>query len=142
MSNTYISMKRRHEKEVNEFPMFAAFSESAFQEGMKKLGLGIGDRKKVASLGCGVFIRTADVPAWSALIHRHEQERKDAIRADQEGTGFIREMFSYELANHEYCYTMDLTETLNALGLTVEEINASSAMKRGLDLAICAQKEL
>ena len=32
-------------------------------------------------------------------------------------------MFSYELANHEYCITYDIEPTLDALGLTLDEIN-------------------
>ena len=45
-------------------------------------------------------------------------------------------MFIYELANHEYCITYDLEETLNALGLSVEEINADERLLHGLNKAI------
>lgn len=141
MANTYITMKRRQQKEVDDFPMFAAFSENALREGMKELGLADNEGGKLTSLGCGVFIRTADVPAWESLTLRHKQERNEAILADKKGTGFIREMFSYELSNHEYCFTLDLTDTLEALGLTADQINASPAMRRGLHLAIRDQDD-
>lgn len=141
MANTYITMKRRQQKEVDDFPMFAAFSEEALYEGMKEMGLTNTERHKLTSLGCGVFIRAADVPAWEAMALRHKRERNEAILADKKGTGFIKEMFSYELSNHEYSFTLDLTDTLDALNLTVEQINASPALKHGLHLAICDQED-
>jgi hypothetical protein len=48
-------------------------------------------------------------------------------------------MFNYELGNHEYCITHDLTDTLDALGLTLEEVNADPMMADALKRAIAAQ---
>jgi hypothetical protein len=50
-------------------------------------------------------------------------------------------MFNYELANHEYGYTQDLTDTLEALGLTMNEINADPRMANALKRAIAAQED-
>ena len=44
-------------------------------------------------------------------------------------------MFLSELANHEYCITYDLEDTLNALGFTIEEINADKRLLHGLKKA-------
>ena len=52
------------------------------------------------------------------------------------GTGYIYQMFLYELANHEYGYTGDVTDTLDALGLTEDEIANSKPLLHGLNKAI------
>ena len=44
-------------------------------------------------------------------------------------------MFLYELANHEYCITYELEDTLEAVGLTIQEVENSKALKHGLVLA-------
>jgi len=66
---------------------------------------------------------------------RFEKERKDAIVADKTGDGYIYQMFLYELANHEYCLTYDYEDTFDALGLTVDEINADKRLLHGLKKA-------
>ena len=48
--NRYVELKRRQEKEVNEFPMFFAFSKEQFSEGMKKLGLEPDEKDKIYSI--------------------------------------------------------------------------------------------
>ncbi len=39
MAETYIQMKQRQQKELNEFPCFFAFSDEQFNKGMEKFGL-------------------------------------------------------------------------------------------------------
>ena len=41
-------------------------------------------------------------------------------------------MFYSELTNHEYGYTRDLTNTLDALGYTIDDINADKRLTKGL----------
>lgn len=134
--NAYAEMKKKHQQEVNDFPMFFAFSDKQFAEGMKSLGLEPEDTDKIYSLrGTGGFYRKSDSQKLHDMFARHEQERKDAIEADQTGEGFIYEMFDYELANHEYGYTRDCGPAFDALGLTVEEIRADKRMINGLNKA-------
>ena len=45
-------------------------------------------------------------------------------------------MFKYELNNQEYCITYDLTDTLEALHLTLEEIESNKNLRIGLKLAL------
>lgn len=121
---TYTEMRDRHQKEWNDFPMFFAFSDSQFAEGMKKLGLKPSDTKKIYKLGSsGGFYRKSDADTLREMIDRQDAEEKAAIAADTNGTGFAFEMFYHELANHEYCVTYDVTEALDALGYTVDDIN-------------------
>ena len=133
---TYRQMKDRHQAEVNAFPLGAAFSEEQLREQLQKLGLDPDTgRQEVVGIGAGCFIRKTDKPAFLEMMDRHAKERKAAIEADTDGTGFIFQMFRHELSNHEYSYTRNAWETLDALGLTLEDVNANPALLAGLESA-------
>lgn len=132
----YSLMKRKHEKEFNEFPMMFAFDSRQFEEGMMKLGLTKDDTDKIYSIGGGGFIRKSDSKALDNLLDRHEDEMKEAIANDKTGEGFIFDMFDYELGNHEYCITYDIGPTLDALDLTYEYVKNNENLLKGLKLAI------
>ena len=125
--NRYTEMKEKHSKEVNAFPMFFAFSNQSFSEGMQKLGLY--DADQVCAIGAGGYIRKTDKDKFIELLRGHRQEREEAIANDKTGDGFIYEMFLYELSNHEYSYTLDYEDTLNALGLTYEDLENNPSLK-------------
>lgn len=133
--NAYLEMQNRHQEEVNAFPMFAAFNNEQFDEGMRKLGLKPTKTKAIQSIGYGMFARKKDIPVFQEMCLRHCREKWQAIEADTTGDGFIRDMFIAEMENHEYSYTYDLTDTLRALRLTAPEIDANPALKHGLKLA-------
>ena len=63
---------------------------------------------------------------------RHERELKEAIASDATGEGFIFDMFLYELDNHEYGYTGDTTDALEALGFTAQEVVDDPRLNRGI----------
>lgn len=134
--NAYQEMKNRQQKEFDAFPMSAAFSNQQFKDMMEKWGLTVNDTDKICSIGGGCYIRKTDKEALCALINRLNNEKENAIAADLTGDGFIFDMFVYELANHEYCITYDLEDTLDALGLTAEQINADKRLTHGLNKAI------
>ena len=134
--NAYQEMKDRQQKEFDAFPMGAAFSQQQFQNMMEKWGLTVNDTDKICSIGGGCYIRKADIAAFTTLINKTAAELKNAITADTTGDGFIFDMFVYELANHEYCITYDLEDTLDALGLTPEEVNADKRLSYALNKAI------
>ena len=134
--NAYQEMKDRQQKEFDAFPMGAAFSQQQFQNMMEKWGLTVNDTDKICSIGGGCYIRKTDIAAFTTLINKTAAKLKNAITADTTGDGFIFDMFVYELANHEYCITYDLDDTLDALGLTIEEIKADKRLHYGLNKAI------
>ena len=135
--NKYRELKSRHEKMMNEFPMFYAFNNKQFEEGMAKLGLNPDETDKIYKLGgTGGFYRKSDSNKLKEMFNTFERETKEAIAADETGYGFIYDMFNYELANHEYCITWDLEPTLDALGLTLAEINADERRLKGFKKAI------
>lgn len=135
--NKYRALKSKHEKMMNEFPMFFAFSNKQFEEGMAKLGLNPDQTDKIYKLGgTGGFYRKSDSDKLKEMFNTFDREMKEAIAADETGEGFIYDMFNYELANHEYCITWDAEPTLDALGLTMEEINADERLLAGFKKAI------
>lgn len=133
--NLYQIIKEKHQKEFDEFPVAFAFSDEQFKEGMKKLGLNENDIDKVYSIGNGGFIKKTDAKAFNEMFKRFDEEMQKAIENDKDGTGFIKDMFYYELGNHEYICTYELDETLDALDLTIEEIEQSESLRKGLQLA-------
>lgn len=141
-NNQYEKLKEKHSKEFNKFPIKFVFSESQFKEAMKDLGLTEKDTDKITGIGIGGgFIRKSDVQAFNEMNKRHRQEEKDAIKNDLTGEGYIKDMFEYELANHEYGYTNNIDDTLIALGLTIDNINNDERLKHGLDLALNRYRE-
>lgn len=134
--NAYEELQTRHQKEVNEFPCFFAFSDEQFKEGMKSLGLRPSDTKMVYRAPGGMFYRKTDSPRLKELLDRHDRERQEAIEGDTAGDGYILQMFQAELANHEFGYTRDLSETLDALGLTRSIIRAHANLFNGLKKAL------
>ena len=141
--NSYLELMKKQETERNNFPMFFAFNKEQFEEGMRKLGLEPNDTGALLKLGdTGGFIRKDDKPDFSDMMERHYLEKKAAIDADSTGEGFIFEMFDYELSNHEYNYTRDLTDALRAVGLTEADIKAGATLKSGLLKAMKKQIEV
>ena len=136
MKNQYQILKDKQQKEFNAFPIGAAFSQKQFEEMMAKWSLFPTDTDKILHIGSGCYIRKTDREAFHELVDRLDREKQEAIAADTTGDGIIKDMFLYELANHEYCITYDLDDTLDALGLTVDEINADPRLLRGLEKAL------
>ena len=56
MSDTYLTLKARHQTEFNAFSINFAFNMRQFEEAMKDLGLTPNDTDKVYRLGGGGFI--------------------------------------------------------------------------------------
>ncbi|MGN0960756.1 MAG: hypothetical protein ACI4PF_00990 [Christensenellales bacterium] len=132
----YLELKQKQQKEINDFPFGFAFSNEQFKEMMEKFGLSENDTDKIYSIGAGGYIKKTDADAMHEMFKRHRQEIEEEIEKDKTGTGFIYEMFKYELSNHEYCITYDLEPTLDALGLTLDEINIKENLKNGLKKAL------
>ena len=134
--NAYAEMKARHQERVNALPLMFAFSNKQFEEGMARWGLTPSDTDKIYKLGgTGGFYRREDSSLIFTTLEENEIEMQAAIRNDLDGSGFIKDMFQYELANHEYCITFDLEPTLAALGLSADDVNASPVLLNGLILA-------
>ena len=139
--NRYADLKQRQHEEFSAFPMQFAFSNKQFAEGMAALGLKPTDTDKIYKAPGGGFYRREDGPRLKEMMARFDQELESAIAADETGDGFIYEMFLYELNNHEYGYTMDTEETLDALGYTADEVLGDPRLKRGIEKAVTEIRE-
>ena len=133
--NTYEEIKNKNQKRINDFPLGFAFGNKQFRDMMEKWGLKETDTDKIYSIGAGGFIRKTDLEEYNKMWDEIRNEHKNLIEQDKTGEGYIKDMFLCELNNHEYSYTRELEETLDALGLTYDQVMESPSLKHGLELA-------
>jgi len=136
--NSYEVLKEKISKKYNDFPFIVAFTNADLHEKLEKRKLTIPDIVQVMP---GTFIAKSDSGKLKELIKWADNARQEAINNDSDGSGYIKEMFEYELWNHEYGYTYDLDDTLNALGLTLEKVKADKKLDNGLQLALKKYRE-
>lgn len=103
-------------KQINKkLGVFYAFSDAQFKKGMQTLKDNevLKEGEKVVRLKYGGFVAHKNIDAYLDLMPKlHEYFRKKEI--DKVGAEAI---IKYELGNHEYGYTYDLTDTIEALKL-------------------------
>ncbi len=139
MSETYQEMKKRWQEELKKIPKKFAFTDEQFKKGMKELGLNENDTDKIIGIGAGGFMKKTDVETYKELSKKHFKEFWTEITKDTVGDKFIKNMFLYELNNHEYGYTNDITDTLISLGLNEKDIKENKNLRTGL---LLAEKEI
>lgn len=124
--NKYLQLKEKHQKEFNNFPMFFAFDQKQFVEGMNKLGLTENDTDKIYSFGnTGGYFRKADASKLNEMLERFEKERQEALKDDE----YLYQAILYELGNHEYIITWDAEPALEAIGLSREDLKNERVAK-------------
>lgn len=135
---TYKEMKERHQREVNALPLAFAFNRDQYREKLAAWNITEVEAKAgaIMTISGGGFIRSTDKDLVIDTFERIRDEKRAAIDADTTGTGFIYQMFVYELNNHEFSYTQEVDETLADLGITDEDLKAKPALKAGLIAAI------
>lgn len=135
---TYKQMKDRHQAEVNKLPLAFAFSKNQYNEKLAEWNITPDEAKNgaIIGIGGGGFIRSSDKDLVIGTFKRIADEEAAAIAADLTGTGYIYEMFLTELDNHEYSYTGDISETLDALKITADDLDKSEALRNGLKKAV------
>ena len=127
----YIEYKDEFEKTVNDFPMMFAFSNEQLEQGKKQLG--VSDNKELLSIGDGGFIRKTDRQAYLDMVDDLKEKLQQGLFNDDE---FLYEAFLYELGNHEYCITYDLTDMLDTLCLDEEQVRNNPRMNKILNTAL------
>lgn len=96
---TYREWLKRREEDANKLPVFYAFNNEQFAEGMNGIGLTVDDTDKIYKLGnSGGFYRKVDAPIIRAFFDRGDK-LKELMENEQ---GFAEEAFYYEMGNHEY----------------------------------------
>lgn len=129
--NKYMEWKNKRQEEFNKLPIKYAFSDKQFKEGMEQLGLHETETDKVFSIGGGGFMKKEDKPLLDKFI---EEDNFEELKQDKE---FFIDMLVYELGNHEYSYTRDLEDTLEACDITQEQLENNERIREyfneGLD---------
>lgn len=128
--NMYTMYKREKQLKINNFPMMFAFSKEQLENG--KIKLGVKDNNELLSIGGGGFIRKIDKEEFNNLIIQLDNELKEKLNNDE----FLFQALLYEIANHEYCYSYDLTDSLEVLGLKEIDVRADERMNNILNKAI------
>lgn len=113
----YRDMTNRHQAEVNALPIYFAFSEKQFKDMLLRMGVRNPKTELYRSAGGG-FYRKADAKLVRSTFARVAKELRDALTTSYE---FAVDAFRFELANHEFCITYDPEDTIDALGLTMED---------------------
>lgn len=123
---SYLELKKKHQKEFNEFPMFFAFNQKQFDEGMHTLGLKPNQIDKIYKFAGGGFYRKTDSKTLIELLNRFHREEKKAMKDDN----YVLEMFEYEMGNHEYDITHSDMKILEVCGIDVDEFEKNALLKR------------
>ena len=106
---------------LNKYAFFA-FDKDQFKGGLQKLGLTEADAGQLVRIPGGGYMLKEHAPAFKQMMQEFETERQTAMHDTNTGRQFTIDMFRTELNDHEYSYTGDPAEALEALGYTLEEI--------------------
>ena len=132
---SYQELKERNQKEVNEFKgLFFAFNNEQLAEGMQKQGLQEKEYNKICSIGGGGYLLKERKEAFADMFKRQKAEKKSYNKNKKQ----LLDSLIYELNNHEYCITYDVTETLEALNLKSEDLPVGllkKACKKSLEMS-------
>lgn len=128
MKNIYEEFKERQQKETNNLPIYFAFGNAQLQEKADELGFkSIDDMiNNVVGIGAGGFCKKEDHQNIINTFKKHDEELKENLKNDE----FLKSAFRYEMSNHEYVVTYDVSDTLRALGITLEEYQKSERMQK------------
>lgn len=129
---TYREMRAEQQARVNDFLSeyaFFAFSDDQFRAGVDKL-----QTDDLVKIPGGGFVRKDKKDDFIALMDRHAQELREALEDPE--TAY--QAFVAEIADHECGYTGDLTEALEALGLTTQDVKSNEMLFAALQRAVRA----
>ena len=108
--------------------MYFAFSDKQFNELMIKLGYDDENvfLKDIMSVGGGSIILKKDKELIMNTFDRIDKELTENFKNDE----FLESAFEYELGNHEYCITYDISETLDALDISYDEYQNNERIQK------------
>lgn len=124
----YLELRKRQQKEVEDFPVAYAFNEQQLEEALRKLNAT--KEECVSIFGCGDVLKKENVPAFKQMMARHIKELREAIKNKE----FAEAAFLYEMDNHEYAINWagdaDVLGCFSLDWKTLEELNLVGAYNR------------
>lgn len=129
---TYQELRDSQQARVNDFLnkyAFFAFNDDQFAEGVKKLG--VEDLTQLVRIYGGGFLLRDKSKDYKELSESLSDELEEFM-TDPENA---YQAFIAELSNHEYNITGDPEETLDALGLSVEDLAQSETLSEAFKRA-------
>lgn len=136
--NAYEQLRQKQQEEFNAFPIHFAFGQEQIDRKIKELKLSKDPKKRaeqIVPIGAGGFVLKKDFPAFAEMCKRHSRQRIEAMAEGEKGGTYLYDMFRTELLNHEYGLTIDVSDTLESLGLTEKDLTEKPALKEALDRA-------
>lgn len=132
----YLELKNNNQKRFNDFSKkyiywIFAFGNEEFENKLKEHNL---TKNDIISIGAGGFIKKEHKELYLQEMNRLNDN--DAFKQIKHDDLEVKKAFMYELANHEYCITYNVDDTLDALGITAEEIKKDPRLKKILKEAV------
>ena len=116
-------------EDFNKLPIYWAFGDQQFQELLKKLNLKDTpeDLKQLVNVGYGGIMRKCDLSLLEC--HNNTFSSKKLNFWLFHNFNFAYTAFIYEMENHEFGYTYEIDDTLEALGLSLEDISKNALLR-------------
>lgn len=136
--NAYEQLRKQQQEEFDAFPIHFAFGQEQIDRKIEELKLSKDPKKRaeqIAPIGAGGFVLKKDFLAFAEMCKRHSRQRIEAMAEGEKGGTYLYDMFRTELLNHEYGLTVDVSDTLESLGLTEKDLTEKPALKEALDRA-------
>ncbi|HHD0847314.1 DUF7659 family protein [Staphylococcus capitis] len=106
---SYRELKQRHQQEFNALPIFFAFDEQQYQEGLKKVNAT--SETPIVKLAGGCYVKQSDFSTIKRLLEQHKEEHsQNMMNSDT----YTYNMLRVELVEREYASNRDLKQILNA----------------------------
>lgn len=105
----YLELQKKHQKELEDFPIAYAFNEKQLEEALEKLGAT--KEECVTVFGHGDVVKRTDAKRLIAMLERQTEDLKQRLKDDPE---FAYEAFLYEMDNHEYAINWSADEDVLA----------------------------
>lgn len=131
---TYSEMRNAFMKKYNEFSskniIWAFGCNLTLEKILKDNNLPL-DTKVVSLPGGGLLLKDKE-KEFNELFDSYNKELKERMSTDKI---FAIDAFEWELNNHEYGYTKDLTPACEALGITIDDLNSNKILAEALTIA-------
>lgn len=117
--DSYGALQEAHQEDISNFPilwLFGKKSDAELIEAISKIGAKSVD--ELIGIGGGGYIHKSKKDDFLTMMRKHTAERKE-FSSNQ--NNLVEVIFS-EMCNHEYAYTQDPEDTLNALGKTYKDL--------------------